>query len=135
MLGFRRLTRAFACSPATAALLAARRGCSHAASPTTAPPLVIDTPEALSKELNGLNDDFGEARMLIAEATESLGTNYYSDDAADATAHTEKTLARYAALKAAITDEDVRARIGRESDAKFRQLAEELKVLLEHDDD
>ena len=81
--------------------------------------------------------DFGEARELIAEAKESVGTTYYSDDASDAKQQTEKVIGDFNALKNSLKEDgqdEALRKVEREYDVKFAQLAAELADALEHDD-
>jgi predicted TIM-barrel enzyme len=111
---------------ATAAPLTSRRSCSSGGG------AAVD----VDKRLEEVNMQFGEARELIADAKESIGTTDYSDDAEDAVQATKAALALYQAVLADLTaagrDAD-RTRIERENGQKMKQLETELRAVLEHD--
>jgi hypothetical protein len=95
------------------------------------------TSEQLAKQLNDLMADFAEARELIGEAKEALGTNYFSEDASDAKAATEKVLGEFKRLKQQLSEggqTEAVTKIEREYNVKFDQLAAELADVLEHDE-
>jgi hypothetical protein len=88
------------------------------------------------KRMDEVNMQFGEARELINDAKESIGTTDYSDDAEDAIAATKEALELYnnllKDLKAAGRDDDY-TRIERSNGQKMKQLGAELQTVLEHD--
>jgi predicted TIM-barrel enzyme len=112
---------------ATAAPLASHRSCSSGGAAAA-----VD----VDKRLEEVNMQFGEARELIADAKESIGTTDYSDDAEDAVQATKAALALYQAVLADLTaagrDAD-RTRLERENGQKMKQLEIELQAVLEHD--
>jgi hypothetical protein len=81
---------------------------------------------------------FGEARELIADAKESSGTSYFSEDAEDAKSCTETVLSDFKRLKEWLREQgqgETVAKVEREYNVKFDQLAAELADVLEHGDD
>ena len=92
----------------------------------------------VSGQLNTIHSEFAESRELIGDAKDSVGSTYFADDIQDAIETTERCLARYSALKAAIAagsklegaEAGLEERVKREYDMKFKQLAEELKEVM-----
>jgi predicted TIM-barrel enzyme len=90
------------------------------------------------QRLEDFNMQFAEARDLINDAKESLGTTDYSDDAQDAIEATKAAIGLYKGL---LTDLDAagsgdkRKQIELENGQKMKQLEAELQEVLEHDED
>lgn len=55
-------------------------------------------PEEVRKRVDKLTDHFAEARELLGDARESLGTTYFSDDMSEAQESVSSTLSLYEAL-------------------------------------
>ena len=53
-------------------------------------------------DLEQLEDEFAEARELLSDAEEAMGTTYFNDDLKDAREATEKVLERYESMKASL---------------------------------
>eukprot|EP00672_Neobodo_designis_P017440 CAMPEP_0174830086 /NCGR_PEP_ID=MMETSP1114-20130205/2333_1 /TAXON_ID=312471 /ORGANISM="Neobodo designis, Strain CCAP 1951/1" /LENGTH=150 /DNA_ID=CAMNT_0016063869 /DNA_START=29 /DNA_END=479 /DNA_ORIENTATION=- len=124
--------RALLCSSAASSSLLATRAARRWAGDAAGSDIDAD------KRMDEVNMQFGEARELIADAKESVGTTDYSDDAEDAIQATKEALQMYRALlqdlEAAGRDAD-KTRIERENGQKMKQLEIELQTVLEHDDD
>lgn len=91
----------------------------------------------IDKRMTEVNAQFGEARELIADAKESIGTTDYSDDAEDAIQATKAALELYTKLLGdlrAAGREDDRTALDRENGQKMKQLDLELRTVLDHDD-
>lgn len=95
----------------------------------------LETDAEIAKAVEELNAEFSEARDLIKEAMESLGTTYQSDDAKDAIDQTKKTMDLYESIKSRIENRENLDRVMKENDLKFRQLQAELEQVLSHDED
>ncbi|RNF00643.1 uncharacterized protein Tco025E_08754 [Trypanosoma conorhini] len=96
-----------------------RRGCSSS----------LRSPETSAKLLE-LMEAFAEARELIIEAKESVGTVYVAEDLQDAKEQTEKTLTLWKDIQADLElsgDTDALRRLKREHDIKMSQLRAELE--------
>jgi len=55
-------------------------------------------------EMEDLNTEFAEARYALADAEESVGTTYFSDDLEDARDATDKVLERYEGMKESLPE-------------------------------
>jgi len=60
--------------------------------------------EEVKKGIDSLTDQFMEARELLEDARESLGTTYFSEDMQDAQTAVKDTLAEYAQLLSQLSD-------------------------------
>lgn len=96
--------------------------------------LLNTAPGDFDDRLRNINDQFAEARELINDAFESIGSNYYSDDAEDAKMAVAATLDMYRSL---LSDEaypqEARTKVDREYGMKMKQLEGELEKVLDHD--
>ncbi|CUG89065.1 Hypothetical protein, putative [Bodo saltans] len=84
-----------------------------------------------------LMDQFAEARELIGDARESLGTTYFSDDLDDAIKAKDDVLTQWKSVQQtleAASASDRLSKLQREYDVKFRQLEAEVEELMAHDD-
>jgi hypothetical protein len=89
-----------------------------------------------AKEMQELMELFAEARELISEARESVGTVYFGDDLEDAIKSKDDVLTQWTSLQKRLEIDgahDVLTRMQREYDVKFRQLQAEVEELMSHD--
>jgi len=73
------------------------------------------SPDEVKKGMQSLTDQFMEARELLEDARESIGTTYFSEDMLEAQAAVKDTLAEYKELLSKLSDkqrEDVVRTIG-----------------------
>ena len=61
----------------------------------------------LEEQLEQLNDEFAEARDLLSDAEESIGTTYFEDDLEDAKVAVEQVFERYDAMRTALPEDEV----------------------------
>lgn len=76
-------------------------------------------------------DQFGEARELITDATESVGTTYFSEDIHDAQEQTTVVLNAWEALKEELRrsgDGKALEALEKEHEMKMKQLQQELEA-------
>lgn len=59
---------------------------------------------ASGPDLEELNDEFAEARELLSDAEEAIGTTYFEDDLEDARIAVEQVLERYESIKASLPE-------------------------------
>jgi murein L,D-transpeptidase YcbB/YkuD len=84
-----------------------------------------------------LMDAFAEARELISDARESLGTTYFSDDLDDAIKAKDDVITEWKSVQQKLETagaSDRLVKLQREYDVKFRQLEAEVEELMAHDD-
>lgn len=90
----------------------------------------LKRPEVASR-LNEWIDSFGEARELIKDAMDSVGTTYFSEDMEDAAKQTQDTMQRWEDIMKLLTDSGdaaAVARLQREHELKMKQIKEELEM-------
>ncbi|XP_033631033.1 uncharacterized protein LOC117292961 [Asterias rubens] len=63
------------------------------------------TSDMLRREMENLSDRFMEAKELLDDARESMGTVYFNDDLEDADGAVEETLKEYKSLLARLSEE------------------------------
>ncbi|KAK7112060.1 hypothetical protein V1264_011572 [Littorina saxatilis] len=78
-------------------------------------------PEEVKKRVEGLTDRFAEARELLGDARESLGSTYFSEDMQEAQEAVSETLTTYEALLADL-DEDQRNDVVRSIGLRMEEL-------------
>lgn len=92
----------------------------------------------INAALDDVNERFAEARLLLGEARDALGSVYFEEDfkdAQDAVAHTAK--AWNDLLSSVAAHPDTAAELRRSTGQKMKQLEEELRVMTDaliHDD-
>lgn len=82
----------------------------------------------MQRRIESFVHDFAEAREQIAEANESLGTTYLSDDLHDADTLVKKCLAEFAAIKRDLPPNESE-KFEKEHDLKMKQLEAELQAV------
>ena len=92
-------------------------------------PVVIKSDAELAKRLSDFQHQFGEARLLIEDAADSVGTTYFEEDLADAKEGTEQAVALYESIIRDCADgtdagEKRKAGVVAENDMKMQQLKE-----------
>jgi murein L,D-transpeptidase YcbB/YkuD len=93
--------------------------------------------DATTAAMKQLMDAFAEARELISDARESLGTTYFSDDLDDAIKAKDDVIAEWKSVQEKLESagaSDRLVKLQREYDVKFRQLEAEVEELMAHDD-
>lgn len=99
---------------------------------TAAPAAVGAAEDDLSTQLNDLMDSFAEARELIKDAMESVGTTYFADDMEDAEAQTKDVLKRWSDVQAFLESsgqtEELR-KLRNMHDLKIKQMEAELETV------
>jgi lipid II:glycine glycyltransferase (peptidoglycan interpeptide bridge formation enzyme) len=91
----------------------------------------------IDKRMDEVNLQFAEARELIQDATESLGTTDYSEDAEDAIQAVKAAKELYQTLLDDLAQAGLAAEkqaVERANGQKMKQLDAELETVLEHDD-
>ncbi|KPA80063.1 hypothetical protein ABB37_05076 [Leptomonas pyrrhocoris] len=87
-----------------------------------------------STQLNDLMDSFGEARELIKDASESVGTTYFADDMADAETQVKDVLKRWADVQALLEKSGKTAELQKlrnMHELKMKQMEAELETVRE----
>lgn len=93
--------------------------------------------DATNTSMKELMDAFGEARELIGDARESIGTVYFADDLNDAIKAKDDVLSQWKHIQDTLEAEaatDRLVKLQKEYDVKFRQLQAEVEELMAHDD-
>ncbi|KPI85768.1 hypothetical protein ABL78_5159 [Leptomonas seymouri] len=88
----------------------------------------------LSTQLNDLMDSFAEARELIKDAMESVGTTYFADDMTDAEAQAGDVLKRWADVQAFLEKSGAKEELQKlrnMHDLKIKQMEAELETVRE----
>ena len=62
------------------------------------------SPPSRHPDFELLEEEFAEARELLSDAEEAMGTTYFNDDLDDAREATEKVLERYESMKASLPE-------------------------------
>ncbi|KAA8498653.1 hypothetical protein FVE85_6238 [Porphyridium purpureum] len=89
-------------------------------------------PTHVLSRIDALNDEFSEARMLLEEAQESMGTTYFQDDLDDAKHAVEKVSSMWQnLLSGSDVDDATRGTLQRSMGQKMAQLHAELDLILE----
>ena len=98
----------------------------------TAPAAGGTSSDDLSTQLNDLMESFAEARELIKDAMESVGTTYFAEDMADAEAQTKDVLKRWVDVQAfleASGQEEELQKLRNMHDLKIKQMEAELETV------
>jgi uncharacterized protein (DUF2164 family) len=93
------------------------------------------TEQEIQKRLDDFQELFVEARLSIEDATDSLGTTYYEEDADAAIEAVDEAVAAFEQLINDIEDEKEKNRILRGNGLKVEQLKGELEMALKGGDD
>jgi enamine deaminase RidA (YjgF/YER057c/UK114 family) len=103
----------------------------HTTTPTT-PTAAEASSDDLSTQLNDLMDSFAEARELIKDAMESVGTTYFADDMEDAEQQAKDVLKRWADVQAFLEKSGETAELQKlrnMHDLKIKQMEAELETV------
>ncbi|KAK7199860.1 hypothetical protein NESM_000033900 [Novymonas esmeraldas] len=118
-------------SAAGVASMCVSRRCAHTTTTTTTTTAPSKT---TNEQLDELMDSFAEARALITDAMESVGTTYFADDMEDAETQTKDVLTRWEALQADLEgsgETEQLQRVRSMYELKIKQLKAELETVQE----
>lgn len=93
-----------------------------------------DAESDIAPQLRGLMEGFAEARELLRDATESMGTTYYEEDLEDAQVQTADVLGQWEALKAGLRAKgrvDELSQLENMHEIHMKQLKAELEAVRE----
>ena len=98
-------------------------------------PKPITSEPELATRLKAFNDQYAEARLLIDDATESVGTTYFEEDLVDAKEGTESTVGMYEGILrdcAGDAGAKMRGKVEAENKLKVAQLKEQYLEVQKH---